>query len=70
MITTKQTGTLKFMNKTSGYGFIKTEENGDVFVHITDVCGEINRNDFVEFDIEETPKGKKATNVCLNNNKV
>lgn len=70
MITTKQTGTLKFMNKTSGYGFIKTDGNGDVFVHITDVNGIISMGDSVEFDIKETPKGKKAVNVCFNHNEV
>ena len=62
------TGTVKWFNKTKGFGFI-IPDNGDkdVFVHITAVV-ESGLNELVEgqkviFESIEEPKGLKATNI-------
>ena len=57
-----------FFNDTGGYGFISTgDADDDVFFHMEDVGGEApkERTD-TEFDIEQAPKGPRATNVVRN----
>ena len=63
------TGTVKWFNKTKGFGFI-IPDNGDkdVFVHITAVV-ESGLNELVEgqkvsFESIEEPKGLKATDIA------
>ncbi len=62
------TGTVKWFNKTKGFGFIIPDDGDkDVFVHITAVA-ESGLNELVEgqkvsFDSIEEPKGLKATNI-------
>ena len=62
------TGTVKWFNKTKGFGFIIPDDSDkDVFVHITAVA-ESGLNELVEgqkvsFDSIEEPKGLKATNI-------
>ncbi len=58
-------GTVDFFNDTGGYGFIKTEDaDDDVFFHMEDVGGpDLEEGQEVEFDIEQAPKGPRATNV-------
>ena len=62
------TGTVKWFNKTKGFGFIITDDSDkDVFVHITAVV-ESGLNELVEgqkvsFESIEEPKGLKATNI-------
>lgn len=60
-------GTVKWFNEAKGFGFITTDENTDVFVHYADIQGNgfktLSEGDRVSFDIEEGPKGPKATNV-------
>lgn len=51
-----------------GFGFISVEGNDkDIFFHGNALVGitfdEIQEGDAVTFEIEETPKGKSATNV-------
>ena len=59
------TGTVDFFNDTGGYGFIETEDaDEDVFFHMEDVGGEdLTEGTELEFDIEQAPKGPRATNV-------
>ena len=62
------TGTVKWFNKTKGFGFIIPDDSDkDVFVHITAVA-ESGLNELVEgqkvsFESIEEPKGLKATNI-------
>ena len=58
-------GNVDFFNDTGGYGFISTEdEDDDVFFHMEDVGGpDLEEGTEVEFDIEQAPKGPRATNV-------
>ena len=56
-------GTVKWFNKKKGFGFIEQEEGEDLFVHYTQVEGEIQDGDSVEFEVGEGPKGPNAINV-------
>jgi len=58
-------GKVDFFNDTGGYGFIATEDSDDdVFFHMEDVGGEdLTEGTEIEFDIEQAPKGPRATNV-------
>jgi len=60
-------GTVKWFNESKGFGFITTENNGDVFVHYSSIQSNgfksLAEGDAVSFDIENGPKGPKAVNV-------
>lgn len=56
-------GTVKWFNFTKGFGFIEQEEGDDLFVHKSQVEGQIREGDSVEFEVGEGPKGPNAINV-------
>lgn len=60
-------GKVKWFNEAKGFGFITTEESGDVFVHYSNISSNgfktLAEGDAVSFEIEEGPKGPKAINV-------
>ncbi|MFD2671956.1 cold shock domain-containing protein [Marinicrinis sediminis] len=60
-------GKVKWFNAEKGYGFIETEEGGDVFVHFSAIQSEgfktLEEGQEVEFDIVEGARGPQAANV-------
>ena len=54
-------------NADKGYGFIRTEDGKDVFFHysslIMDSYKTAEKGEQVEFEIEETERGLRATNI-------
>ncbi len=58
-----ETGTVKWYNRTKGFGFIERESGDDLFVHKSSIEGFINEGDKVEFEMGEGQKGPNATNV-------
>ena len=59
-------GTVKFLNTTKGFGFIKdADSKKEYFVHVSGCKEDIQENDEVTFDLEEGKKGLNAVNVRL-----
>ena len=63
------TGTVKWLNKTKGFGFIIPDDGDkDVFVHITAVVEsgltELAEGQKVSFELIEEPKGLKAADIA------
>ncbi|MBI5057327.1 MAG: cold-shock protein [Nitrospirae bacterium] len=60
-------GKVKWFNEAKGYGFITSEESGDIFVHYSSIQGNgfktLAEGQAVSFDVEQGPKGPKAVNV-------
>lgn len=60
-------GKVKWFNDQKGYGFITGEDGKDVFAHFSAIEGNgfksLAENDPVEFEIENSPKGPRATKI-------
>ncbi len=61
-------GKVKWFNDSKGYGFIEKEDgSGDVFVHFQEIQGDgfksLPEGQEVEFEVVDSDKGPKATNV-------
>jgi len=60
-------GKVKWFNAEKGYGFIETEQGGDVFVHFSaiqmDGYKTLEEGQSVEFDIVQGARGPQAANV-------
>ena len=59
----KKQGIVKWFNFTKGFGFIEQEGSDDLFVHVSEVTGEITDGDIVTFEVSEGPQGPTAVNV-------
>jgi len=60
-------GRIKWYNEKKGYGFIESEEVGDIFVHKSGIEDHgfftLRADDRVSFEVKETQRGKQAFKV-------
>lgn len=60
-------GTVKWFNAEKGYGFIRSDEGEDLFVHFSAIQGDgfksLDEGQEVEFDKVDGDRGPQAANV-------
>lgn len=60
-------GKVKWFHDSKGYGFIETENGGEVFVHYSAITNEgfktLAEGQEVEFELQDGDKGPRAMNV-------
>jgi cold shock protein len=60
-------GTVKWFNESKGFGFIQSEEGGDVFVHYSAIQDSgfksLSEGQEVSFEVVQGKKGPAAANV-------
>ena len=65
------TGKIKKLIIDKGFGFIADTDGSDVFFHKTSLegveFGDLVGNEEVEFEVQQTPKGRNATHVKVIN---
>lgn len=63
----KFNGIVKWFNDDKGFGFIKGEDNKDIFVHYSTIREDghktLKNGEYVEFEAVNTEKGLQAKNV-------
>lgn len=64
-IDTVLTGVVNFYDPDKGYGFIRINEDENVFVHHSNVTGVPSQGSKVQFEKEKGPKGWVAVKVVL-----
>ena len=67
LMSQRETGQVKWFNEKKGFGFIESDEGGDVFVHYTAIEGDgfrtLSEGEEVEFEMKEGEKGLQASRV-------
>ncbi len=59
-------GKVKWFSTEKAFGFIEQENDNDIFVHVTglaDGVTAIDKDQLVEYEVEQGRKGPQATNV-------
>ena len=64
-----ETGTIKWFDRSKGYGVLIRDKGGDLFVHLRSVRPEDRRklreNTRVKFTVEDTEKGPQAEKITI-----
>jgi CspA family cold shock protein len=63
----REKGTVKWFNRTKGYGFITGDNGREIFVHKNAIRGPllVKDGDRVEFTVIDGPKGTQADDVIV-----
>ena len=60
-------GTVKFFDKSKGWGFVTSDDGVDAFVHFSGINGKgfksLDSDDIVSYDLKEGTRGMQAVNV-------